>query len=67
MDDGADLVSAMIFLALDRMDEWKPGDKTVYVKFDKYKPRAEPSSGAAVTGDRARLEGARGTNSGKRK
>src|SRR6478752_10429605 len=22
-------------------DEWKPGDKTVYVKFDKYKPRAE--------------------------
>ena len=23
-------------------DEWKPGDKTVYVKFDKYKPRAEP-------------------------
>ena len=23
-------------------DEWKPGDKTVYVKFDKYKPRSEP-------------------------
>ena len=28
-------------------DEWKPGDKTVYVKFDKYKPRAEPPSGLA--------------------
>src|SRR6266540_5812660 len=28
-------------------DEWKPGDKTVYVKFDKYKPRAEPASGMA--------------------
>ena len=25
-------------------DEWKPGDKTVYVKFDKYKPRSEPAS-----------------------
>ena len=28
-------------------DEWKPGDKTVYVKFDKYKPRSEPASGFA--------------------
>src|SRR5215510_1109783 len=28
-------------------DEWKPGDKTVYVKFDKYKPRSEPVSGLA--------------------
>ncbi|MBR1192402.1 ABC transporter substrate-binding protein [Bradyrhizobium sp. AUGA SZCCT0160] len=28
-------------------DEWKPGDKTVYIKFDKYKPRAEPASGLA--------------------
>ena len=28
-------------------DEWKPGDKTVYVKFDKYKPRSEPASGLA--------------------
>ncbi|MBA7482924.1 Glutathione-binding protein GsiB [subsurface metagenome] len=28
-------------------DEWKPGDKTVYVKFDKYKPRSEPPSGLA--------------------
>ncbi len=27
--------------------EWKPGDKAVYVKFDKYKPRAEPPSGLA--------------------
>ena len=23
-----------------KKDEWKPGDKAVYVKFDKYKPRA---------------------------
>src|ERR1043166_9133559 len=30
-----------------KRDEWKPGDKTVYVKFDKYKPRAEPPSGLA--------------------
>ena len=28
-------------------DEWKPGDKAVYVKFDKYKPRSEPASGLA--------------------
>jgi len=28
-------------------DEWKPGDKTVYAKFDKYKPRSEPASGMA--------------------
>ena len=28
-------------------DLWKPGDKTVYVKFDKYKPRSEPASGLA--------------------
>jgi peptide/nickel transport system substrate-binding protein len=27
--------------------EWKPGDKTVYVKFDKYVPRSEPASGLA--------------------
>ena len=26
-------------------DEWKPGDKTVYVKNEKYKPRSEPASG----------------------
>ncbi len=30
-----------------KADEWKPGDKAVYVKFDKYKPRAEPASGLA--------------------
>ena len=30
-----------------KKDEWKPGDKAVYVKFDKYKPRAEPASGLA--------------------
>jgi peptide/nickel transport system substrate-binding protein len=28
-------------------DEWKPGDKAVYVKFDGYKPRSEPPSGLA--------------------
>ncbi len=26
-------------------DEYKPGEKVVYAKFDKYKPRAEPPSG----------------------
>ena len=30
-----------------RKDEWKPGDRSVYVKWDKYKPRAEPASGLA--------------------
>src|SRR5262245_58691745 len=30
-----------------KKDEWKPGDKAVYVKFDKYKPRPEPMSGLA--------------------
>ena len=30
-----------------KLDEWKPGDKTVYVKFEKYKPRSEPASGLA--------------------
>lgn len=30
-----------------KRDEWKPGDKTVYVKFDKYVPRSEPPSGLA--------------------
>ena len=30
-----------------KRDEWKPGDKAVYVKFDKYKPRAEAASGLA--------------------
>jgi len=28
-----------------KRDEWKPGDKTVYVKNDKYKPRSEPANG----------------------
>jgi peptide/nickel transport system substrate-binding protein len=27
--------------------EWKPGNKVVYTKFDRYKPRAEPASGLA--------------------
>ena len=30
-----------------KADEWKPGDKTVYVRNPKYKPRAEPASGLA--------------------
>jgi peptide/nickel transport system substrate-binding protein len=30
-----------------KKDDWKPGDKAVYVKFDKYKPRPEPASGLA--------------------
>ena len=30
-----------------KKDEWKPGEKTVYVKNTKYKPRAEPMSGLA--------------------
>ena len=30
-----------------RKDEWKPGDKAVYVKFDKYRPRNEPPSAMA--------------------
>jgi peptide/nickel transport system substrate-binding protein len=28
-------------------DEWKPGSKIVYKKFDKYVPRSEPASGLA--------------------
>ncbi len=30
-----------------KTDEWKPGEKIVYVKNPKYKPRAEPASGLA--------------------
>jgi peptide/nickel transport system substrate-binding protein len=30
-----------------KRDEWKPGEKVVYVKNPKYKPRAEPISGLA--------------------
>ena len=30
-----------------KKDEWKPGEKAVYVKNPKYKPRAEPASGLA--------------------
>jgi peptide/nickel transport system substrate-binding protein len=30
-----------------KRDEWKPGDKTVYVKNTNYVPRAEPASGLA--------------------
>jgi peptide/nickel transport system substrate-binding protein len=28
-------------------DEWRPGERVVYQKFARYKPRAEPASGAA--------------------
>ena len=30
-----------------KADEWKPGEKMVYVKNTKYKPRSEPASGLA--------------------
>ena len=30
-----------------KREEWKPGDKAVYVKFAGYKPRSEPPSGLA--------------------
>ncbi|HEX2889147.1 ABC transporter substrate-binding protein [Vineibacter terrae] len=30
-----------------KKDEWKPGDRTVYIKNPKYRPRAEPPSGLA--------------------
>jgi peptide/nickel transport system substrate-binding protein len=30
-----------------KRDEWKPGDKAVWVKFAQYKPRPEPPSGLA--------------------
>jgi peptide/nickel transport system substrate-binding protein len=30
-----------------KKEDWKPGDKAVYVKFDKYRPRAEAPSGLA--------------------
>jgi peptide/nickel transport system substrate-binding protein len=28
-----------------KREEWKPGDRTVYVRNEKYKPRSEPASG----------------------
>ena len=33
-----------------KKDEWKPGEKAVYVKNPKYKPRAEPASGLSEIG-----------------
>jgi peptide/nickel transport system substrate-binding protein len=30
-----------------KKDEWNPGDKVVYIKFDNYRPRMDPSSGLA--------------------
>ncbi|HEU5322793.1 MAG TPA: ABC transporter substrate-binding protein [Methylomirabilota bacterium] len=38
-----------------KRDEWKPGDRAVYVKFAQYRPRGEPASGLAG-GKTARLE-----------
>ena len=39
-----------------KKDEWKPGEKTVFVKNTKYKPRSEPASGLAG-GKVVRLDG----------
>ncbi len=30
-----------------KKEEWKPGERVVYAKFDQYKPRSEPASGTA--------------------
>ena len=30
-----------------KREEWKPGDRTVYLRNEKYKPRSEPASGLA--------------------
>jgi peptide/nickel transport system substrate-binding protein len=30
-----------------KRDEWRPGDRVVYTRFDKYRPRTEPASGLA--------------------
>jgi peptide/nickel transport system substrate-binding protein len=30
-----------------KLDEWSPGNRIVYVKFDRYRPRDEPASGLA--------------------
>ena len=30
-----------------KLDEWKPGEKIVFLKNSKYKPRSEPASGLA--------------------
>ena len=38
-----------------KKDEWKPGEKAVYLKNSKYKPRAEPASGFAG-GKRAKVD-----------
>jgi peptide/nickel transport system substrate-binding protein len=40
-----DVIGSGPFLFLAK--EWKPGEKTVFVKNPKYKPRAEPASGMA--------------------
>ena len=39
-----------------KKDEWKPGDKSVYVKFDKYKPRAEPPFPGLAGGKIAKVD-----------
>src|SRR3954454_22762505 len=51
-----------------KQDEWRPGEKVVYVKTPKYKPRAEPASGLAggkvVKVDRVEWRGASGPPEG---
>src|SRR3954468_14219467 len=42
---GEDVIGSGPFIF--KADEWKPGEKIVYVKNPKYKPRSEPASGLA--------------------
>ncbi|MCW5748733.1 MAG: ABC transporter substrate-binding protein, partial [Alphaproteobacteria bacterium] len=42
---GSDVIGSGPFIF--KADEWKPGEKVVYVKNPKYKPRSEPASGLA--------------------
>ena len=42
---GSDVIGSGPFIF--KADEWKPGEKVVYVKNTKYKPRSEPASGLA--------------------
>ncbi len=42
---GTDVIGSGPFIF--KADEWKPGEKVVYVKNTRYKPRSEPASGLA--------------------
>jgi peptide/nickel transport system substrate-binding protein len=42
---GEDVIGSGPFIF--KRDEWKPGEKVVYVKNPKYKPRSEPANGLA--------------------